>query len=69
MDDEPEASLYVDIGPFQGVPLFTGSFVDMYKMVGVMPAASRLKARIVTASGTYVAAQIEGMQREGEGEI
>jgi hypothetical protein len=62
MDDESEASLYVDIGPSPEEPLFTGAFVDMCDMVWVMPAASRLRARIVTADWTYEPAQLEYMR-------
>jgi hypothetical protein len=64
------ASLYVDDGgALQGDALFVGPFTDAVKMVWVMPAASRLRARVVTPDWVYEAAHLEDMRREDEGGV
>jgi hypothetical protein len=69
MDDEPQATLYLDHGALKGEPLFTGSFIEAVKMVWVMAPVARSYARIETAEWSYDAGQIEDMRREDEGEI
>jgi hypothetical protein len=70
MDDDREASLYVDDGgALQGDPLFVGPFTDAVKMVWAMETVPRSYARIVTANWVYEAGQLECMRREDEGEL
>jgi hypothetical protein len=68
VDDDREASLYVDDGgALQGDALFVGPFTDAVKMVWAMQPVARSYARIVTPDWVYEAGQLECMRREDEG--
>lgn len=64
MQDEQNATIYVDHHALAGKPLFVGSFVEASETVWAMKALTRIYARIETPGGRYDSARLEAMRGE-----
>jgi hypothetical protein len=69
MDDDMEASLFIDTNALGGRPAVRRAIHRGREDGRAMQPSARAHARIVTLIQTYDAAQLEDMRREDGGEI